>query len=99
MCQIPDRLSCLHASGKCHMPILPLLGQQHARFQAQSLPRLSPPIPILPASGSFAVCLPTTVIVLNEDDVRPTLATQILTNELKCQTVGVILSELPGRSD
>lgn len=77
MCQISDRFSCLHASGKCHMPILPLLGQQRARFQAQRWAPLSPPL----LQQFF---LPTTVAVLNEDDVCPTLASQILTNELKC---------------
>lgn len=99
MCQISDRLSCLHASGKCHMPVLPLSGQQRVRFQAWSSACLSPPIHSLQACGSFAFCLPTTVVVLNEDDVCPTLASQILTNALKSGTVGVILSELPGRSD
>lgn len=84
MCQISDRLSCLHASGKCHMPVLPPSGQQRVRFQARSSARLSPPIPSPRACGSFAVCLPTTAVVSNEDDVCPTLASQILTNELKC---------------
>lgn len=48
------------------------------------LPLLSLPSPSLWALGSSAMCLPAILVVLKEGDVCPTLARQILTNELKC---------------
>lgn len=64
------------------------------------VPSSPPPlIPSPPTCGIFAMCLLTAVVVSNEDDVCPTLSSQILTNELQCCTVGIILSELPCRSD